>query len=61
MILISNDDGVYAPGLLVLQQLRHVHVLLQLTPAWKHSQYFFRHILLRQRQPVLWAIGPSAD
>ncbi len=30
-----------------------VHDLLHETPNWKHSQYFFKHIDLRQWQPVL--------
>ena len=44
------------PGLFVLQQFKHVQVLLQGTPAWKHSQYFFKHIDLRHLQPILCAI-----
>lgn len=45
----------------------HAHVLrqsshwqtsgLQRAPAWKHSQYFLRHLERLQRQPRLW---PSA-
>lgn len=40
----------------VLQQCKQVHVDEQETPAWKHSQYFFRHMDFRQRQPLLCAM-----
>jgi hypothetical protein len=39
----------------VFWQVRQVQMALQGTPPWKHSQYFFRHRDLRQRQPFLCA------
>jgi hypothetical protein len=39
----------------VLRQSSHWQMSgLQRAPAWKHSQYFFRHLLRLQRQPRLW-------
>mmetsp|Transcript_25271 Transcript_25271/g.74640 ORF Transcript_25271/g.74640 Transcript_25271/m.74640 type:complete len:218 (-) Transcript_25271:98-751(-) len=32
----------------------------QKMPAWKHSQYFFRHVLFLQLQPFVWRGTPSA-
>lgn len=38
----------------VLRQSSHWQTSgLQRAPAWKHSQYFFRHLLRLQRQPRL--------
>lgn len=35
------------------RQSTHLHLAPQITPAWKHSQYFFRHSERLQRQPML--------
>ncbi len=35
-----------------MRQPTHKHDLEQETDAWKHSQYFFKHIDLRHLQPT---------
>ena len=36
------------------QDAAHLQASLHRTLAWKHSQYFLRHLDLRQRQPLRW-------
>lgn len=33
-------------------QAVHLHLGVHLSPSWKHSQYFFRHLLFLQLQPL---------
>lgn len=43
-------------------QLDHLQRLVQGTPLWKHSQYFFRHWLFLQLQPlVCLPVGSFTD
>lgn len=42
----------WSSGLLFLQPTQ-LHCAEQPAPAWKHSQYFFKHADLRQRHPTL--------
>ena len=41
----------------------HLQMSEQKMAAWKHSQYFFRHPLFLQLQPLVWRGGaePSAS
>ena len=45
----------------VFLQFWHLQFSLQKMPAWKHSQYFFRHPDLRQLQPLLCFLTPLDD
>ena len=42
-------------------QSMHLQLSEQKMDAWKHSQYFFRHVDFLQLQPLVWRPGvPSA-
>ena len=51
-LLLPLPGSLSSMGLLFLQPMQ-LHCKEQAAPAWKHSQYFFRHADFRQRQPTL--------
>lgn len=41
-------------------QSTHLHLVPQMTPAWKHSQYFSKHSDRLHRHPMLWPLCGDA-